>query len=161
MASRTRQSLFPRAHAHQHHQRRNAHQPAEDVSCDRQVARFDGHTSEDHRQRKATVCLLCTMFGKSPGSIRCFLAKYYTTKGKQIRPGVFESTLADADAINAQQKCPVMDKPLGSMGVPQKVNVKGKSVYIYQAGCARKLHAQPDKYLALLTAQGIKPPDFE
>lgn len=90
-----------------------------------------------------------------------YLAKYYTTKGKQIRPGVFESTLADADAITAQRKCPVMDKPLGSMGVPQKVNVKGKSVFICCAGCAKKLHAQPDKYLALLTAQGIKPPDFE
>lgn len=90
-----------------------------------------------------------------------YLAKYYTAKGKETRPGVLEATLADADAIAAQKKCPVMDEELGGMGTPQKVNVKGKSVYICCVGCAKKLHAEPDKYLAMLKEQGIAPPDFK
>ncbi|HBE68641.1 MAG TPA: hypothetical protein DDW52_10890 [Planctomycetaceae bacterium] len=90
-----------------------------------------------------------------------YLAKYYSAKGKEVRPGVFEATLADADAIAAQKKCPVMDEELGGMGAPQKVNVKGKSVYICCAGCAKKLHAEPDKYLAMLAKQGITPPEFK
>ncbi|MEM8735246.1 MAG: hypothetical protein AAGG44_13530 [Planctomycetota bacterium] len=90
-----------------------------------------------------------------------YLAKYYSSKGKEIRPGVFEATLADADAIAAQKTCPVMDEELGGMGTPQKVNVKGKSVYICCAGCAKKLAAEPDKYLAMLAKQGVKPPEFK
>lgn len=89
-----------------------------------------------------------------------YLAKYYSAKGKEVRPGVFEATLADADAIAAQKKCLVMDEELGGMGAPQKVNLKGKSVYICCAGCAKKLLAEPDKYLAMLAKQGVTPPDF-
>ena len=85
-----------------------------------------------------------------------------TTERKAKRlPGVFEATLADADAIAAQKKCPVMDEELGGMGAPQKVNVNGKSVYICCAGCAKKLHAEPEKYLAMLAKQGVTPPDFK
>lgn len=90
-----------------------------------------------------------------------YLTKYYTAKGKEVRPGVFESTLADADAIAAQKVCPVMDEPLGGMGVPGKVNVKGKAVFICCAGCAKKLAAEPDKYLAALKEKGVTPPAFE
>ena len=90
-----------------------------------------------------------------------YLARYYSAKGKEVRSGVFEATLADADAIAAQKKCPVMDEELGGMGAPQKVNVNGKSVYICCAGCAKKLHAEPDKYLAMLAKQGITPPEFK
>lgn len=46
--------------------------------------------------------------------------------------------------------CTVMDEPLGGMGVPGKVNVKGKAVFICCGGCAKKLAADPDKYLAAL-----------
>ncbi|MEO1615605.1 MAG: hypothetical protein AAFV88_07145 [Planctomycetota bacterium] len=90
-----------------------------------------------------------------------YLAKYYSAKGKEIRPGVYEATLADREAIAAQKTCPVMDEALGGMGAPQKVNVKGKSVYICCAGCAKKLHAEPDKYLAMLAKQGVTPPEFK
>ncbi len=72
-----------------------------------------------------------------------YLAKYYGPKGKEVRPGVFEATLADAQAIALQKKCPVMDEELGGMGVPQKVNVAGKAVYICCAGCAKSLTAEP------------------
>ncbi len=90
-----------------------------------------------------------------------YLAKYYSAKGKEVRPGVFEATLADANAIAAQKKCPVMDEELGGMGTPQKVNVKRKAVYICCAGCAKKLRAEPEKHLAMLAKQGITPPEFK
>ena len=90
-----------------------------------------------------------------------YLKKYYTASIKKVRPGVFESNLSDADAIAAQKVCLVMNKDLGSMGNPQKVNVDGKSIYICCAGCAKKLLADPEKYLALLADRGIEPPDFQ
>lgn len=90
-----------------------------------------------------------------------YLAKYYGAKGKELRPGVFDATLADVEAIAAQKKCPVMDEELGGMGTPQKVNVQGKAVYICCVGCAKKLLAEPKKYLAMLAEQGVEPPDFE
>ena len=51
-----------------------------------------------------------------------------------------------------------MDEPLGGMGTPLKVDVKGKAVFICCAGCAKKLAAEPDKYLLQLAKAGIKPP---
>ena len=114
------------------------------------------------------------MFGDKPLFVCCagcetrlkatpekYISKYYGTKGKQVRPGVWEATLADADAIAAQSKCPVMDEALGGMGIPQKVNVKGKAVYICCAGCAKKLDAEPERYLAVLANLGVTPPDFK
>lgn len=90
-----------------------------------------------------------------------YLSKYYQSSGKEIRPGVYEATLADAEAIAKQEVCPVMDEPLGGMGTPGKVNVKGKAVFICCAGCAKKLAAEPDKYLAQLKEQGVTPPEFK
>lgn len=101
-------------------------------------------------------CAGCTK--KIEASPDQYLTKYYTAKGEQIREGVFKSTLADADAIAAQKTCPVMDEPLGGMGVPLKVAVKGKAVYICCAGCAKKLRAEPDRFLAKLDEKGVTPP---
>ena len=101
-------------------------------------------------------CKGCT--AKVKANPKPYLAKYYSAQGKEVRPGVFEATLADAAAIAAQKKCPVMDEELGGMGVPVKVNVKGKAVFICCAGCAKKLAADPDKYLAALAKAGVTPP---
>lgn len=98
---------------------------------------------------------------KVKNSPQQYLAKYYEVKGEQVRPGVFKATLADAQAIAAQKVCPVMDEPLGGMGAPLKVDVKGQAVYICCAGCAKKLHAEPDVYLAKLKKLGVKPPSIE
>lgn len=87
-----------------------------------------------------------------------YIAKYYASSGEQVRPGVFKATLADAQAIAAQGVCPVMDEPLGSMGAPLKVDVNGKAIYICCAGCAKKLHAQPETFLAKLRDMGVEPP---
>jgi YHS domain-containing protein len=101
-------------------------------------------------------CAGCTK--KVESSPERYFTKYYTAKGEQVREGVFKSTLADADAIAAQKTCPVMDEPLGGMGVPLKVAVKGKAVYICCAGCAKKLRAEPDRFLAKLDEKGVTPP---
>lgn len=87
-----------------------------------------------------------------------YLAKFYAAKGEEVRPGVFKATLADTKAIAAQKVCPVMDEPLGGMGTPLKVDVKGKAVFICCAGCAKKLAAEPDKFLQQLAKAGIQPP---
>ena len=95
---------------------------------------------------------------KVKNSPQQYLAKYYQPSSEQVRPGVFKATLADASAIATQNVCPVMDEPLGGMGAPLKVDVKGKAVYICCAGCAKKLHATPDEFLAKLAKMGVKPP---
>ncbi|GIW99229.1 MAG: hypothetical protein KatS3mg111_2562 [Pirellulaceae bacterium] len=103
-------------------------------------------------------CAGCRQKAEANGST--YLAKYYAPVGKEVRPGVFEATLADAEAIAAQGSCPVMDEPLGGMGTPLKVNVRGNSVYLCCAGCAKRLTAEPDAYLEKLAQQGVKPPRF-
>lgn len=97
--------------------------------------------------------------GKLEASPDQYLAKFYgPTKGEEVRPGIFKATLADTRAIAAQKTCPVMDEPLGGMGTPLKVDVKGKAVFICCAGCAKKLNAAPEKYLQQLADAGIQPP---
>jgi YHS domain-containing protein len=56
----------------------------------------------------------------------------------------------DKDLIAKQKTCPVTDAPLGSMGAPVKVTVKGRTVFLCCAGCKKKLFADPDKYLKKL-----------
>lgn len=56
----------------------------------------------------------------------------------------------DKELIEKQKTCPVTDAPLGSMGAPVKVTVKGRTVFLCCAGCKKKLFADPDKYLKKL-----------
>lgn len=57
---------------------------------------------------------------------------------------------SDKELIEKQKTCPVTDQPLGSMGKPVKVTVKGRTVFLCCAGCKKKLLADPDKYLKKL-----------
>ena len=50
-------------------------------------------------------------------------------------------------AVYKQKVCPVSEEPLGSMGTPIKVTVKGHDVYICCEGCRKALEDEPDKYL--------------
>jgi hypothetical protein len=59
----------------------------------------------------------------------------------------------DKELIEKQRTCPVTDEPLGSMGNPVKVVVKGRSVFLCCAGCKKKLLANPDFYLQKLDQQ--------
>lgn len=62
----------------------------------------------------------------------------------------------DRTLAEKQKICPVTDTPLGSMGVPVKVNVKGQTVFLCCAGCEGKLQKNPDKYLAKLNVAASK-----
>jgi YHS domain-containing protein len=76
----------------------------------------------------------------------------------QVREGIFKVVAADAPFIAAQKKCPVMDESLDAMGGPYKVNAAGKAIYICCPGCAKKIAAEPQKYLAVLKSKGIEAP---
>ena len=78
--------------------------------------------------------------------------------GQQVRAGVFKVTAADARFVAAQKRCPVMDEPLDAMGGPYKVNAAGKAIYICCPGCAKKIAAEPQKYLGILAKQGVNAP---
>ncbi|MDF1841137.1 MAG: hypothetical protein P1U77_06845 [Rubripirellula sp.] len=80
---------------------------------------------------------------------------------EQVRPGVFKVTAADAPFIAAQKICPVMEEPLDAMGGPHKVNAAGKAIYICCPGCAKRISAEPQKYLNMLTKQGVQPPTIQ
>ena len=75
-----------------------------------------------------------------------------------VREGVFKVTAADTPYIAAQKKCPVMDEPLDAMGGPYKVSAAGQAIYICCPGCAKKIAAEPQKYLAVLKSQGVEAP---
>lgn len=81
-----------------------------------------------------------------------------TMGNAEVRAGVYKVSKDDAPFIAAQKKCPVMDEPLDAMGGPYKVNADGKAVYICCPGCAKKIAAEPKKYLAVLEAEGISAP---
>lgn len=81
-----------------------------------------------------------------------------TTRGEESRPGVFKVSAVDAPFIAAQKLCPVMDEPLDSMGGPFQVDANGKAIYICCPGCAKKIVAEPQKYLTALEEQGVQAP---
>jgi hypothetical protein len=56
----------------------------------------------------------------------------------------------DRAAAEKQKICPVSDEPLGSMGTPIKVTVKGRDVFLCCVGCTKPIEEDPDKYLAKL-----------
>jgi YHS domain-containing protein len=74
------------------------------------------------------------------------------SEASQAAPAPEEDGLAPADrALVAGQKiCPVTGKPLGSMGTPTRLEVKGRVVYLCCEGCEPKLREAPDRYLAKL-----------
>jgi len=49
-----------------------------------------------------------------------------------------------------QRVCPVSEKPLGSMGTPVKVQVRGRDVLLCCEGCNEEIQANPEKYLTKL-----------
>ena len=77
---------------------------------------------------------------------------------EQVREGIFKVSAEDAPFIAAQKKCPVMDEPLDAMGGPYKVHAAGKAIYICCPGCAKKIAAEPQKWLAVLAQQGVTAP---
>ncbi len=77
---------------------------------------------------------------------------------EEVREGIFKVSATDAPFIAAQKNCPVMDEPLDAMGGPYKVHADGKAIYICCPGCAKKIAAEPQKWLAVLAQQGVSVP---
>jgi hypothetical protein len=70
---------------------------------------------------------------------------------KDDKPALTE---ADKALIEKQKLCLVANEPLGSMGTPVKVNVKGRDVFLCCEHCREAVLKDPDKYLAKLDANG-------
>jgi Cu(I)/Ag(I) efflux system membrane fusion protein len=63
------------------------------------------------------------------------------------RQNIEQLSVADRELALAQGVCPITDQPLGSMGVPPKLTVKGQTVFLCCAGCEPKVKRDPDKVL--------------
>jgi Cu(I)/Ag(I) efflux system membrane fusion protein len=72
------------------------------------------------------------------------------TEAEQIEAALAKLSAEDRPLAEAQAVCVVSDEKLGSMGVPQKVAINGKEVWICCAGCKDSLLENPDEYLAKL-----------
>lgn len=57
---------------------------------------------------------------------------------------------ADRALAEVQKTCPVTGEPLGSMGVPLKVAVGDREVFVCCKGCEKPLKNDPEKYLEKL-----------
>jgi hypothetical protein len=63
--------------------------------------------------------------------------------------GALQKLSTEDRALAARQKvCPVTGEPLGSMGVPVRVVVAGRVVFVCCKGCVPELQKVPEKYLS-------------
>jgi hypothetical protein len=69
------------------------------------------------------------------------------SKETRIERALSELPAADQKLARLQRVCPVTQMPLGSMGRPEKLEVRGQIVFICCAGCRDALLGDPDKYL--------------
>ncbi len=69
---------------------------------------------------------------------------------KVVKPDVAGLSPADRELALAQGSCPVTGKPLGSMGIPPRVLVQGRQVFLCCKGCEAALQASPETYLPRL-----------
>lgn len=77
-------------------------------------------------------------------------AKESAEPDPKITEALANLSAEDRALAEKQKVCPVSGEPLGAMGTPKKIEVKGQSVFICCEGCEEKLLANPDEYLAKL-----------
>jgi YHS domain-containing protein len=73
-----------------------------------------------------------------------------TVTQEKLPEGLAELSAADRALALKQKVCPVSGEPLGAMGKPFKVTVKGQTFFLCCDGCQDDLKKDPDKYLAKL-----------
>jgi membrane fusion protein, copper/silver efflux system len=71
------------------------------------------------------------------------------------------ATLAKLPAVDktlaeAQKICPITGEPLGSMGVPPKLTLKGETVFLCCLACKGDAEADPEKTLKTVGATKAK-----
>lgn len=69
---------------------------------------------------------------------------------EKIEANLAKLSAEEQESARAQKVCPVADGPLGSMGVPLKVEVKDQIVWVCCKACIDEVKEHPDKYLAKL-----------
>jgi len=74
-------------------------------------------------------------------------------EGGEIAATLAKLSPEDRATAERQRICPVSQEPLGSMGVPPKVTIEGRDVFICCGGCKEALEADPDEYLANLSEE--------
>lgn len=77
-----------------------------------------------------------------------------TDEAAEIAKAMGELPEAERAVAMAQKVCPVGGGALGSMGMPYKVTVKGRDVFLCCKGCKDSIESDPDKYLAKLDEAG-------
>jgi hypothetical protein len=53
----------------------------------------------------------------------------------------------DREQARRQGQCPVTRKPLGSMGMPVRIEINGRVVFLCCSGCEDRLRSDPARYL--------------
>jgi len=90
--------------------------------------------------------------GAPNGPLSKKLSNKVTSEGVNPKIAKAIAGLAPADRalVERQGICPVTGQQLGLMGVPVKVDLKGRTVFVCCGGCKDDLLANPDEYLAKL-----------
>ena len=68
-------------------------------------------------------------------------------RAAKIEAALDQLSPEDRVLADAQRLCPETDEPLGSMGVPIKVMVKGQPVFVCCKSCEKSALADPDATL--------------
>ena len=70
-----------------------------------------------------------------------------STADSDVEKNLAKLSPDDQSLARKQKTCPVTGNLLGSMGVPPKVVVKGRTVFLCCDGCEEDLKKEPEKYL--------------
>jgi hypothetical protein len=73
-------------------------------------------------------------------------------KAEAIKANLDQLPPEDRALAEKQKVCAKTEEPLGSMGVPIKVMVKGEPVFVCCKGCETAILSDPDKTLAKVKA---------
>lgn len=85
-----------------------------------------------------------------PGEVRCFYIVHADQAKElaEITANLEKLTPEQQKVALLQKSCPVQpDKPLGSMGVPALVSIKGESVFLCCEACTKKATSNPEQTL--------------
>lgn len=88
--------------------------------------------------------------------IAAVAASKTATKAAKIEAALAKLDPKDRELAESQARCPVTGAPLGSMGVPPKLMIKGQPVFVCCDGCNEEATADADKTLAKVAASRKK-----
>ncbi len=95
--------------------------------------------------------LAAAYFGAGRSEHHSGSASNVTARSKdQTADGLAGLTAENRTIAERQKNCPVTEKPLGSMGKPERAVAGGRVVFLCCDGCKGALERDPEKYLAKL-----------